>query len=107
MTFQVVVLPAAVADSWDNFRRLERKSESGADRWRQAFVAAVKGLADQPERRAFALESKRLKRPIREEFFKTDHGLRYRLIFVIVDNEVHVLRVRAPGQRPLRPKDIA
>lgn len=106
MSFLVQVLPAAELDAWKIFRMLNEKSHSGADRWYEAFLAATEELADRPERRALAPEAKRVQRPIREAFFKTPRGLHYRLIDLIVEDEVRVVRVRAPGHRPLRRKDL-
>jgi plasmid stabilization system protein ParE len=106
MSYRVQVLPAAELDAWKIFRLLNKKSRSGADRWYAAFLDATDELSDRPERRALAPEAKRVQRPIREAFFKTPRGLLYRLIYLIVDDEVRVLRVRAPGHRPLRRKDL-
>lgn len=39
---------------------------------------------------------------LRETYFKTRHGRRYRIVFTIIGTEVRVLRIRAPGQRLLR-----
>jgi hypothetical protein len=39
-------------------------------------------------------------------FFKTRHGRTYRILFLLADQEVRVLRVRGPGQRPVSKRDI-
>jgi plasmid stabilization system protein ParE len=106
MSYLVQVLPAAELDAWKIFRMLNKKSRSGADRWYAAFLEATDELSERPERRALAPEAKRIQRPIRESFFKTPRGLLYRLIYLIVENEVRVVRVRAPGNRPLRRADL-
>lgn len=106
MSYRVQALPAAELDAWKIFQMLNKKSRSGAARWYSAFLDAIDELSDRPERRALAPEAKRVQRPIRAAFFKTPRGLPYRLIYLIVEHEVRVLRVRAPGQRPLRLKDL-
>ena len=55
---------------------------------------------------AVAREALRLKRDLRETYFKTRYGNRYRLIFTIVESEVRVLRVRALGQKLLLTGDL-
>lgn len=106
MSHRVHILPAAYRDSWRIFYWIQEQSQRGADRWYEAFLAAANELSDRPERRPLAAEAKRLGQPIRQAFFKTAHGQRYRLIYLVVADEVQVLRVRAPGQRPLRRSDI-
>jgi hypothetical protein len=39
--------------------------------------------------------------------FKTRRGRYYRLVYVIAEDEVHVLRVRGPGQPDLLPDEIS
>ena len=38
--------------------------------------------------------------------FKTPHGRNYRLLFIIMEGEVRVLRVRGPHQKRLSRRDL-
>jgi hypothetical protein len=106
VNYPVEVLVDAQAEADVIVNWLRERSPQGAIAWVAAFNSAVASLSHDPDRHAFAMEAKRLREPIREVFFKTDHGHKYRLVFMIEDAKVRVLSVRAPGQRPLRRKDI-
>ena len=43
---------------------------------------------------------------IRQAFFQTRRGQRYRVLFTVIDNEVRVLHIRGPHQRLLRPDEL-
>jgi plasmid stabilization system protein ParE len=103
---RVRILPAAQSDADVIFDWLSERSPQGAESWATAFKAAVADLADNADRHASASEAKRIKRPLRQAFFKTGYGKRYRLILFLTEDEVRILRVRAPGQRPLRNTDL-
>jgi plasmid stabilization system protein ParE len=106
MTYLVRVLPAAEQDLDLIVDRLSAKAVSGAAAWIEAYEHALNSLLQQPERNALAIEARRVRQPIREYLFKTRHGHRYRLIYLVVENEVRVLRIRAPGERLLRLSDF-
>jgi len=86
--------------------RLLAKAVSAAANWIEIYEQALGTLAEQPERHALSLEAKRLRMPIRDLLFRTSQGHRYRLVFLVVGDEVRVLRIRAPGQPSLRKKDF-
>jgi len=106
VTRRVQLLPAAQKDAEWIFEWLCNRSPPGAVSWAVAFKIAVASLAEGADRHASASEASRLKRPLRQTTFKTEHGKRYRLVFIIADEEVRILRVRAPGQKPLRNADF-
>jgi plasmid stabilization system protein ParE len=106
VNYPVELLVDAQAEADVILEWLRERSPQGAMAWVAALNSAIASLSQNPERHAFAMEAKRLREPIRELFFKTEHGHRYRLLFMIEDEKVRVLRVRAPGQKPLRRKDI-
>lgn len=106
MIYKLEILQAAKRDSWRIYQSLVKKSVSGADRWFQAFLDAARELTDRPERRALAPEAIRIKQPIRQKFFKTPQGRRYRLNYTISGPEVQILRVRAPSERPIEGADL-
>lgn len=106
MPYEIKILRRAEADLSRIFNWLRKRSPSGANSWYEALAQAIRELAKDAHRYAVAAESAKLGADVRECFFKTRHGLRYRIVFVIALDEVRVLRIRAPGQRPLRRRDL-
>ncbi len=105
MKYTVRLLAKASNDLEQIYRWLERKSPQGAVSWYAAFQSALTGLIDNPERFGFASDIK-LTKMFRERLFKTRAGHRYRLIFTIDADQVHVFRIRGPGQPPLKSRDL-
>jgi plasmid stabilization system protein ParE len=85
---------------------IAERSPQGADTWYEAFADAVAEVVASPERFGRASEGTHWKRDIRESIFKTRLGKRYRIVFELVPDEIRILRVRGPGQLPLRARDI-
>jgi plasmid stabilization system protein ParE len=106
MKFRVTVSPIARSDADEIFTWLQSYSPAGAAAWLAAFQAAVDGLEEGAMLHGKASEGRTLGRDVREKFFKTRHGRRYRLLYSIGGNDVRVLRVRGPGQRPVRRRDL-
>jgi len=48
----------------------------------------------------------RWNRGIHQALFKTPRGRRYRIVFELTETEIRILRVRGPGQPPLRRRDV-
>jgi len=106
MRYFVRVQPQAQADADRILDWLAPQSPAGAQRWRAAFRLAAASLSNDPTRFALAPECKKLGTEVRQRLFKTRRGGSYRLLFMIVDDEVHVVRVRGPGQRPIHRGEI-
>lgn len=88
----IVELPAqqdiAEAHAW-----LAERDPAAADRWFNGIYDTIGSLEMFPERCSLAPASTFLNREIRETF----HGRRqhkYRILFTVTENEVHVLHVR-------------
>ncbi len=43
---------------------------------------------------------------LRQALSKTRYGVPYRCVFAVVEDEVRILRVRGPGQAPLKAGDL-
>lgn len=84
----------------------QRRSPRGAAAWLKAYKEALASLSLWPESNSLAPEDEHDDRELRQFFFKTRHGRKYRGIFTICGDEVLVLRIRGPGQRFLEPDDI-
>lgn len=106
MKFNVHVSDQTWSDADRIFEWIAARSQQGAIQWDRAFFDALDRLQSSADQHGAALESTNLGKQVRECFFKTRRGLTYRLIYEIIDRDVYVLRVRGPGQRPIRSDEI-
>lgn len=89
------------------FSWLSRRSPRGAQFWYAAFEQAIIKIGEHPEQFAIVPEAtSRWNRRVYQAFFKTQRGRLYRIIFTWSDTEAIVLRVRGPGQPPIRSRDL-
>jgi plasmid stabilization system protein ParE len=98
--YQLQVLDRAQADIDSIFQWLHERSPIGAARWYEALGNACFDVTKEPLRFPIAPESDATGALIREFLFQTRRGRRYRGLFIVVENEVRLLRVRGPGQPP-------
>ena len=106
MAFTVLFLRRAEADAEKIYEFIARRSASGASRWYSALVEAIAAIGQHPEHCSAAPESKRLHLDLRQRLFKTSRGRCYRLVFMIAGDQVPVLRIRGPGQPPIKQRDL-
>jgi len=99
--FPVRILPRAKKDFHRIFSYIKSQSPEGAARWREAFEKGCQRVSSSPEQFEFAPENQFADFKIRQLLFKTRHGLMYRAVFTVLDDEIFILRVRGPGQPPL------
>lgn len=107
MAYTVRTLSRAKNDAQQIFNWIKDRSPEGAIRWWAAFRDACRSLEQSPERNSLAVEAEQSDRDIRQLLFKARRGRYYRLVYVIAEDEVHVLRVRGPGQPALTPDELA
>src|SRR5262245_55255563 len=100
------IVERARADADAIFEWLAPRSVQGAISWYLAFRRTITRIADTPVSFPVAEEADRLARPIRQALFKTRRGRTYRIVFEVSDAEITILRVRGPGQAPMRPRDV-
>lgn len=106
MMLAVRIAPKAWSDANDIFAWIAARSPAGASRWYAAFLSAARELASSSDRYGLAPESEVIGRAIRQRFFKTRRGRVYRLLFMVQDEEVTILRIRGPGQPPISGDEI-
>ena len=107
MKRRLVILARAQQDVDDLYCWIAARSRDGAMRWYQAYHAAVMRMRETPESYALADENDEISdREIRQFSFKTRRGRTFRGVFTIVGDEVHVLRIRGPGQAPLTADEL-
>lgn len=77
-----------------------------AKRWYEAFYDALARVRSNPYTSGLAYENRAFDEEVRHLLFGLDKRRRYRALFVIRDDEIVLLRVRGPGERPIGPGDI-
>ncbi len=107
MSFSVYELAKAKADKRAIFRWLLEQSRQGANAWLHAYDKALHRLSKDADsfRQAFENESCP-DADVRQIFFKTRRGRFYRVLFLIEDTNVFVLRVRGPGQASVNADEL-
>ena len=105
MSFTVQVHPAAVESIHEAQEWIAQRSGEAAERWLNGLEEAILSLQDFPTRCGLAPESKRLKFELRQFIYGKRSG-RYRVLFVVRGNAVHVLEVRHGARRPLDPGEL-
>jgi hypothetical protein len=106
MNFIVRELPKATDDVNGIFCWLQKRSPAGALSWLDAYDGMIERLKTSAASVGLAPESAQCDVEVRQALFKTARGRTYRALFMIEDDEVFILRVRGPGQAPVKPKDI-
>lgn len=106
MTFRVIITDPAEDDAGAIYLWLQRRSPRGAVNWWTAFLYAVDSLRRNAQSYGLAPESSDHPEDIREFTFSTQHGNTYRLVFILRDDIVYILRVRGTGQSLLSHVEI-
>ncbi|MCA9236265.1 MAG: type II toxin-antitoxin system RelE/ParE family toxin [Planctomycetales bacterium] len=105
MAYRIRVFPAAEQDADAIYCYLAKRSPAGAARWWQALQSALVEAAAAPEQCSRLADFDSSGCDVRQFLFKTPRGRYYRGVFVIVEQELRLLRVRGPGQPPLAPHE--
>lgn len=106
MTREIRSVRQAKADVNDTISYIAPRSMRGAIAWYLAFRRALDRIADAPGSHALAAESDDIGRELREVLFRTRSGRKYRIIYEVFDTEILILRIRRPGEKPLRRRDV-
>jgi plasmid stabilization system protein ParE len=106
MSYQVRILARARQDFEDYIAWIAGRSPQGAERWAAAFEAALARLEENPFLSPVASESEDIGEEVRNILFRTRAGRTYRALFVVVDDEVRILRIRGPGAPPVTRDDL-
>jgi hypothetical protein len=106
MNYQVELSSRAEADLDRLLISLEEVSSTASHRLVRNFWKAVTRLRTYPLACGLAYENKYFSEDLRHLLFFANRRRKYKALFVIRGNVVHVLCVRAPGEKPVKPKDI-
>ena len=107
MTNRVILQNSARLDVEHIYDWIAARSQVGARRWYAAFLDAANSLADTYDSCGIAAEGEEIGREIRQRFFRTRRGRIYRILFLVVKDEVRLLRIRGPGQGPVGPDEMS
>ena len=106
MTYRVVLTARAEADLDRLTASLAATSGDAAARLAARFWGAVARLRSAPLSCGLAHERRHFREDVRHLLFGINPRRRYRSMFVVRDETVVVLSIRAPGGRPVTPKDL-
>lgn len=106
MKYHIELTPEAKRGVEQTFRWIANRSPDGAQRWYERFWQVVAIIVENPLGFGRADEGLGLGIDIRQTFFKTRRGRRYRIVFRVCEDQIQLLAVRGPGQPPLEDRDI-
>jgi plasmid stabilization system protein ParE len=106
MSFSLRILPRAEKDAQHIYDYIADRSPEGALCWWDALQQVARKITENPERYGYALENSFSHFDLHQFLFKTRRGRTYRGIFVVVDDQIRVLRIRGPGQAPLDESEM-
>lgn len=105
MTYRVEFSARARANLVRVVRWLGERSPEAADRLTDHFEAALTRVEANPFSCGLAFENGSTDEEIRHLLFGPK-GRKYRALFALRDDEIILLAIRAPGERPVAPPDL-
>jgi plasmid stabilization system protein ParE len=106
MNYGVVLTAEARRNLADIRDWIAVRSPEGAAHWVEAFEAAVARLELDPFLSPVAPENGHALHPLRNIFFQTRRGRRYRAVFYVQNRDVIITHVRGPKQRLIPPDEF-
>jgi len=100
MTYRVIIQPTAEAELDAAYRRIRARASAAAARWFNGIVEAINTLQEFPARCPLAPENGHFAEEIRQLLYGRRRD-RYRILFTIGEETVHVLHIRHGAQRYL------
>ena len=85
---------------------IKQSSRRGAETWRRRWMEVLDLLRTTAGGCSLAAESADHDIELRQIVFKTRHGLPYRAVFLVRNDECLILHVRGPGQDLIPPDEI-
>lgn len=105
MKYTVIIQPPAFADLDEAYQWIAARSPENAARWFNRFVEAIQTLERFPQRCGVAPESQQIGQEIRQLLYGRRGGV-YRALFVVRNNEVHVLHIRHAARDTMTPEEF-
>jgi plasmid stabilization system protein ParE len=107
MSYRVELTDRAYRDLDRLMNWLAERSPGAEERLLARFQKALIRLESNPFTCGFAFENSEFPDELRHLLFETRKGRVYRALFVVRDDVVKVLTIRAPDEKPIRPDDLA
>ena len=105
MKYRVRIQPEALAELEACYEWLAHRNAASAVKWFNGFAEALERLAEFPEGWSIASESVFVAYEVRQLLYgKRQH--KYRALFTIVEDTVHVLHIRHAARQYLNPEDL-
>lgn len=101
MSYRVRLTVEAEIDYEERLTALAERSPEAARRLHKTYVAALARLRDFPLSCGLAHESPRFAEELRHLLFGIYPKRKFRALFTVRGNEVVILAIRAPGERPV------
>lgn len=106
MSYRVRLTKDAEADFERRLTALAERAPEAAERLNEQFKHALFRLRDYPLSCGFAYENRAFPEELRHLLFGLNPKRRYRALFTVRTDEVVILAIRAPGERPVRPDEV-
>lgn len=104
MTYHIIIEPTAERGIRESVRWLtEQASPHVAAKWFNGLIQAIDTLKTFPARWPLAAESDKFPVEVRELLYGRSKRGKYRVLYTIADDAVHVLYVRHSAQDELEP----
>jgi plasmid stabilization system protein ParE len=101
MSYNVVIFPSAQKDIDQAYRWLVQHTPKAATLWHFELMGAIASLEAFPYRCPLARENKYFKDELRQLLCG-----KYRIVYTVKDEEVHIIHVRHIARKPVKPKRI-
>lgn len=105
MTYRVVIQPSAGVEIEQAYLRIALDAPDTATRWYNDLLVAIESLASFPLRCSLAPEDEAFNVKIRHLLYGRKRR-RYRALFTIAKDTVHVLHFRHWAQRPMTRDEV-
>lgn len=105
MTYRVVIQRLALQDLHEAYRWAADRAPQAAARWLDRFQASLQTLDHNPGRCPFARENDKVDVELREFLFGKRPYV-FRVIFVVDDETVRILRIRRAQRRFLTRAEV-
>lgn len=105
MTFRVIIQPTAEVEIEQTYLWIAARAPETAARWYNGLIDAIASLDSLPTRCSLAPENAVFEHEIRHLLYGRK-GRRYRVLFTIVGDTVHVLHFRHWAQRTMALGEI-
>ncbi len=107
MSYEVAISRRAEADLDRLLAKLKDSSPKASARLARNFWKALQRLRSYPLACGLAYENRYFSEELRHLLFFANPHKKYKALFVVRGDVVHILCIRAPGERPVKPFDVA